>query len=68
MNGVSLHWFQNLWEGIGVVDIGAALRRSLELGLVVMVLTVVISVMAGLAFRQPLPRLERCSSTSPSPA
>jgi hypothetical protein len=25
MRGVSLHWFAKLWEGIGVVDIGAAL-------------------------------------------
>ena len=52
MNGLSTFWFQKLWEGIGVVDIGAALRRSLGLGLVVMVLTVVISVLAGLAFRR----------------
>ena len=29
MRGVSLHWFRQLWEGIGVIDIGAALRRSL---------------------------------------
>ena len=21
MNGVSLHWFRKLWEGVGVVDI-----------------------------------------------
>jgi putative spermidine/putrescine transport system permease protein len=35
-----------------VVDIGSAFRRSLSLGLVVMVLTVVISVSAGLAFRK----------------
>ena len=29
MNGISLHWFYKLAEGLGVVDIGAALRRSL---------------------------------------
>jgi putative spermidine/putrescine transport system permease protein len=51
LNGLSLHWFKSLWEGIGVIDIGSALRRSIWLGLTVMVLTVVISVMAGLAFR-----------------
>ncbi len=28
LNGLSLHWFKSLWEGIGVVDIGSALRRS----------------------------------------
>jgi putative spermidine/putrescine transport system permease protein len=52
MNGVSLHWFRKLWEGLGVVDIWAAFRRSLWLGLVVMVLTVVLSLLAGLAFRK----------------
>ncbi|SED93405.1 putative spermidine/putrescine transport system permease protein [Rhizobiales bacterium GAS188] len=52
LNGVSLHWFQRLWQGGGIVDIGAAFRRSLALGLVVMALTVVLSVLAGLAFRK----------------
>ena len=52
MNGVSLHWFGKLWEGGGIVDIGAAFQRSLELGLVVMLLTIVISVLAGLGFRK----------------
>jgi putative spermidine/putrescine transport system permease protein len=52
MNGVSLHWFAKLWEGLGVVDIWAAFRRSLRLGVVVMVLTVVLSLMAGLAYRK----------------
>lgn len=52
MNGVSLHWFAKLWEGLGVVDIWAAFRRSLRLGLVVMVLTVVLSLLAGLAYRK----------------
>jgi hypothetical protein len=32
LRGVSLHWFAKLWEGIGVVDIGAAFRRSLAAG------------------------------------
>lgn len=52
MNGFSFHWFSKLFAGNGVVDIGSAFRRSLSLGLVVMVLTVVISVSAGLAFRK----------------
>ena len=52
MNGVSLHWFGELWRGAGVVDIGSAFRRSLVLGFVVMVLTVTLSVAAGLAFRK----------------
>ena len=54
MRGLSLHWFGKLAEGLGVVDIGAALWRSLGLGLVVMALTVVFSVLAGLAFRKKL--------------
>src|SRR5947199_2619054 len=52
MNGVSLHWFAKLFAGNGIVDLGSAFRRSLALGLVVMVLTVIISVSAGLAFRK----------------
>lgn len=54
MRGASLHWYAELWKGLGVVDIGAALRRSLWLGLVVMVLTVLLSLLAGLAFRKKL--------------
>src|ERR1700710_797506 len=52
MRGFSLHWFAQLWEGMGVVDIAAAFRRSLGLGLVVMMLTVLFSLGAGLAFRK----------------
>lgn len=55
MRGVSLHWFAKLWEGIGVIDIGAALRRSLALGTVVMTLTVSFALLAGLAYRKKLP-------------
>ena len=52
MRGVSLHWFAKLWEGMGVVDIAAAFRRSVALGAVVMVFTVLLSLGAGLAFRK----------------
>ena len=55
LRGVSLHWFGKLWEGIGVVDIGGAFRRSLALGTVVMIFTVVLSLLAGLAYRKKLP-------------
>lgn len=54
LRGVSLHWFYKLAEGLGTVDIGAAFLRSLLLGGVVMLLTVVLSVLAGLAFRKKL--------------
>lgn len=52
LNGVSTHWFSRLWAGVGVVDIWAAFGRSLRLGLVAMVLTVVLAFFAGLAFRK----------------
>ncbi|WP_460450841.1 ABC transporter permease [Alsobacter sp. SYSU BS001988] len=52
LNGLSLHWFERLWSGGGIVDIKSAFLRSLQLGLVVMALTVVLSVLAGLAFRK----------------
>src|SRR5258705_3363472 len=54
MRGLSTVWYAKLWQGLGVVDIGAALRRSLALGVVVMALTVLLSLSAGLAFRKKL--------------
>ena len=55
MNGASLHWFRDLFEAQAVGDIWGAFRRSLALGLLVMCLTVVVSLMAGLAFRRRFP-------------
>ncbi|MHA3976521.1 ABC transporter permease [Halovulum sp. GXIMD14794] len=52
MNGVSLHWFAELFQQQAVGDIWGAFRRSFGLGLMVMVTTVVISFMAGLSFRK----------------
>lgn len=52
MRGVSLHWFRDLFQEQAVGDIWGAFRRSLALGLMVMVTTVVVSVMGGLAFRK----------------
>lgn len=52
MRGVSLHWFFDLFEQQAVGDIWGSFRRSLILGLMVMVTTVVVSVMGGLAFRK----------------
>ncbi|MDB5858375.1 MAG: ydcV2 [Ramlibacter sp.] len=54
LRGTSLHWFRALAEGLGTVDIAGAFRRSLMLGAVVMACTVVLSVLAGLAFRKKL--------------
>jgi putative spermidine/putrescine transport system permease protein len=52
MNGFSLHWFARLWQGNGTVKLGDAFWRSFGLGLLVMAITVVFSVLAGLAFRK----------------
>ena len=52
LNGLSMHWFGELWKGSGLVDIGASFKRSILLGMFVMVLTVTLSVTAGLAFRK----------------
>ncbi|MFY0615158.1 MAG: ABC transporter permease [Hyphomicrobiaceae bacterium] len=52
MNGVSLHWFFDLFKQQAVGDIWGAFRRSFVLGLIVMVTTVIMSVMGGLAFRR----------------
>jgi putative spermidine/putrescine transport system permease protein len=52
LNGVSLHWFANLFERQAVGDFGGSFKRSLVLGVMVMIVTVVASLLAGLAFRQ----------------
>ena len=52
MRGVSLHWFRDLFEQQAVGDIWGSFRRSLALALMVMAVTVVVSVMGGLAFRK----------------
>jgi putative spermidine/putrescine transport system permease protein len=52
MNGVSLEWFETLFAQKRVGDIAGAFVRSLKLAVVVAVITVVLSVLAGLAFRR----------------
>ncbi|PWW03856.1 putative spermidine/putrescine transport system permease protein [Hoeflea marina] len=52
MRGVSLNWYRELFQQQAVGDIWGAFFRSLVLGLMVMVTTVVVSVMGGLAFRR----------------
>jgi putative spermidine/putrescine transport system permease protein len=52
LNGVSLHWFGNLFEQQAVGDFGGSFRRSFALGIMVMLVTVVVSLLAGLAFRR----------------
>ena len=52
MRGASMYWFFDLFEQQAVGDIWGSFRRSILLGLMVMVTTVVVSVMGGLAFRR----------------
>ncbi|MCQ8782337.1 ABC transporter permease [Mangrovibrevibacter kandeliae] len=52
LNGVSTHWFANLFERQAVGDFGGSFRRSFTLGLLVMATTVTVSLLAGLAFRR----------------
>lgn len=51
MRGVSLHWFVELFGPQSIGDIWGAFRRSFALGILVMVSTVVLSLIAGLAYR-----------------
>ena len=52
MRGVSLHWFANLFEKQMVGDFAGSFQRSMILGLATMIVTVVVSFSAGLAFRK----------------
>src|SRR5687768_18143145 len=55
LRGVSLTWFDALFGQARTGDIGGAFARSLPLAIVVLVLTVLISVTAGFAFRRRFP-------------
>ena len=52
MNGASVHWFANLFQRQSVGDFGGAFTRSILLALMTMAATVVIALLAGLAFRR----------------
>jgi putative spermidine/putrescine transport system permease protein len=55
LRGMSLTWFDALFGQARTGDIGGAFARSLPLALVVLLLTVLISVTAGFAFRRRFP-------------
>ena len=55
MRGVSLHWFRQLLGQGDTGDLMGALSRSVPLALIVMALTVLISLSAGMAFRSRFP-------------
>jgi putative spermidine/putrescine transport system permease protein len=52
MVGVSLHWFGALFEQQRTGDFAGSFTRSIVLAVIVLSITVVVSVMAGLAFRR----------------
>jgi putative spermidine/putrescine transport system permease protein len=51
----SLEWFREIWRKGQMADIPVAFSRSMALASVASLLTVVISVAGGLAFRRPFP-------------
>jgi putative spermidine/putrescine transport system permease protein len=55
LRGVSLTWFDALFGQARTGDIGGAFSRSLPLALIVLFITVLVSVMAGFAFRRRFP-------------
>jgi putative spermidine/putrescine transport system permease protein len=55
LTGVSLDWFRDLWRPGQMADIPVAFSRSLTLASVVSIVTVLISLAGGLAFRRPFP-------------
>jgi len=52
MRGTSLHWFIDLFTQVRTGDVKGAFNRSIKLAMMVTVITVVVSFMAGLAFRK----------------
>jgi putative spermidine/putrescine transport system permease protein len=52
MKGVSLHWFEDLFTQVRTGDVKGSFDRSIRLAVMVTVITVVVSFMAGLAFRR----------------
>ncbi len=52
MRGLSLHWFIDLFTQVRTGDVKGSFDRSIKLAAMVTVITVVVSFMAGLAFRK----------------
>lgn len=52
MRGTSLHWFIDLFTQVRTGDVKGAFGRSIKLAVIVTILTVIVSFMAGLAFRK----------------
>jgi putative spermidine/putrescine transport system permease protein len=55
MKGHSLHWFVDLFTQVRTGDVKGSFDRSIKLAILVTILTVVISFLAGLGFRRRFP-------------
>jgi putative spermidine/putrescine transport system permease protein len=52
MKGFSTHWFVDLFTQVRTGDVKGSFDRSMKLAVIVTIITVVVSFLAGLAFRQ----------------
>jgi putative spermidine/putrescine transport system permease protein len=52
MKGLSLHWFNDLFTQVRTGDVKGSFDRSIKLAITVTIITVVVSFLAGLAFRR----------------
>jgi putative spermidine/putrescine transport system permease protein len=52
MKGLSLHWFVDLFTQVRTGDVKGSFDRSVKLAVMVTIITVVVSFLAGLAFRR----------------
>jgi putative spermidine/putrescine transport system permease protein len=52
MKGFSLHWFVDLFTQVRTGDVNGAFDRSIRLAVLVTIITLVVSFMAGLSFRR----------------
>src|SRR5258708_23254180 len=55
MKGLSLHWFIDLFTQVRTGVVKGAFDRSIKLAILVTVITVVVSLMAAMAFRRRFP-------------
>src|SRR5260370_38680109 len=53
MNGVSLHWFERLWNGGGIVNIHDPFTPPLQLGFLLMILPLPLFLSPAPAFPKP---------------
>jgi putative spermidine/putrescine transport system permease protein len=52
MKGLSLHWFVDLFTQVRTGDVKGSFDRSIKLAVIVTIITVVVSFLAGLGFRR----------------